>query len=76
MNFTSPTHYVDITDVADTKRAACYAHASQSPDFFYALQDSVANFRGLESGYKKAEAYIRQIGNPYDIFPMAGLPTR
>jgi LmbE family N-acetylglucosaminyl deacetylase len=76
MNFTSPTHYVDITEVADTKRAACYAHASQSPDFFYALQDSVANFRGLESGYKKAEAYIRQIGNPYDIFPMAGLPTR
>jgi LmbE family N-acetylglucosaminyl deacetylase len=73
MQFPAPTHFVDISAVADTKKAACYAHASQNPSFFYELQDSVAHFRGLESGYKRAEAYILQIGCPYDIFPRAGL---
>lgn len=80
LQFGPPTHYIDITPAADTKRAACYAHASQSPDRFYDLQDSVAKMRGLEcgaaSGFNRAEAYVRQIGNPYDIFPIAGLPTR
>ena len=76
MQFSSPTHYVDISSVLDTKKAACYAHASQSPDFFYELQDTVAHFRGLESGSKRAEAYIMQIGSPYDIFPLAGLAAR
>jgi len=73
MRFGTPTHYVDISSVVDTKKSACYAHASQNPAFFYELQDTVAHFRGLESGYKRAEAYILQIGSPYDIFPMAGL---
>ncbi|HZQ96157.1 MAG TPA: PIG-L family deacetylase, partial [Candidatus Sulfotelmatobacter sp.] len=69
VQFPAPTHYVDITAVAETKRAACYAHASQSPDFFYSVQDTVAAFRGFQGGSKKAEAYIMQIGSPYDIFP-------
>ena len=51
MQFNAPTHYVDITSVLDTKKAACYAHASQNPDFFYNLQDTVATFRGLATGY-------------------------
>src|SRR2546423_6407309 len=72
IQFPAPTHYVDITDVADTKKAACYAHASQSPDVFYTLQDTVATFRGFQAGSKKAEAYILQIGSAYDIFPRAG----
>lgn len=55
----SPTDYVDISAVADQKKAACYAHASQSPDKFYALQQQVAEFRGLERGCKQAEAFIR-----------------
>jgi LmbE family N-acetylglucosaminyl deacetylase len=76
MQFPAPTHYVDITDVAATKKAACFAHASQDPNRYYGVQDTVASFRGLESGYKSAEAYIWQIGSPYDIFPMAGLPVR
>ena len=71
--FPAPTHYVDITETADQKRAACYAHASQSPDFYYGLQDTVATFRGLQSGSKKAEAYIMQVGSPFDIFPRTGL---
>jgi N-acetylglucosamine malate deacetylase 1 len=70
--FPAPTHYVDITGVADTKKAACYAHASQSPDFFYGLQDTVAIFRGFQAGSKKAEGYILQIGSPYDLFPRTG----
>jgi LmbE family N-acetylglucosaminyl deacetylase len=63
----SPTHYVDITSTESRKRAACYAHASQSPDTFYALQSQVTRFRGVESGYAQAEAYIRHgqsTGNP------------
>jgi LmbE family N-acetylglucosaminyl deacetylase len=76
MQFPAPTHYLDITSVVDTKKAACYAHASQNPDFFYQLQDTIASFRGLESGCKKAEAYRMQIGSPYDVFPMAGFPAR
>jgi LmbE family N-acetylglucosaminyl deacetylase len=76
MQFPAPTHYVDISAVADSKKAACYAHASQNPAFFYELQDSVAHFRGLERGYKRAEAYILQIGSPHDIFPGAGLAGR
>jgi len=74
--FPAPTHYVDITGVADTKKAACYAHASQSPDFFYGLQDTVAIFRGFQAGAKKAEGYILQIGSPYDLFPRAGLAEK
>lgn len=74
--FPAPTHYVDITDVADTKKAACYAHASQSPDFYYGLQDTVAAFRGLQSGTKRAEAYIVQLGSPHEIFARTGLAAR
>lgn len=65
--FPAPTHYVDISDVVDRKRAACYAHASQSPDNYYALQDTVAAFRGVQSGSKRAEAYVLQLGSPYDV---------
>jgi N-acetylglucosamine malate deacetylase 1 len=71
--FPAPTHYVDITSVAETKKAACYAHASQSPDSYYALQDTVAAFRGFQAGSKRAEAYVLQLGSPWDIFPRIGL---
>jgi LmbE family N-acetylglucosaminyl deacetylase len=62
----SPTHYVDITDTEAVKRAACYAHASQTPDRYYALQDSVAAFRGVEVGCKRAEAFLLQRQSPRD----------
>lgn len=54
-----PTDYVDITTTESRKRAACYAHASQAPDKFYALQSQIARFRGVESGHAQAEAYVR-----------------
>jgi LmbE family N-acetylglucosaminyl deacetylase len=57
----SPTEYVDITGAEPRKRAACYAHASQSPDRFYALQEQVARFRGVESGVSQAEAFVRHV---------------
>jgi LmbE family N-acetylglucosaminyl deacetylase len=62
----SPTHYVDITDAEPRKRAACYAHASQTPDRYYALQDRVAQFRGLESGSTRAEAFLFLVRSPFD----------
>lgn len=67
----APTHYVDITETEPRKRSACYAHASQTPDRFYDLQDQVARFRGIESGYKRAEAYVLQVQSPYEALPAA-----
>lgn len=65
----SPTHYVDITATEPAKRAACYAHASQTPEKFYALQDHVAKFRGIEVGCERAEAFILQVQSPYEALP-------
>ena len=65
----TPTHYVDITAVEARKRAACYAHASQTPERYYALQTQVTRFRGIESGYRQAEAYIRHAQSLYDALP-------
>jgi LmbE family N-acetylglucosaminyl deacetylase len=65
----SPTHYVDITATESRKRAACYAHASQSPERFYALQSQVTRFRGVESGHAQAEGYIRHTHSPEILLP-------
>jgi N-acetylglucosamine malate deacetylase 1 len=65
----SPTHYVDITATESVKRAACYANASQSPDRFYALQDQVAKFRGIEGGFERAEAFVLQAQSPEGSLP-------
>jgi LmbE family N-acetylglucosaminyl deacetylase len=59
-----PSDYVDIGSVEPRKRAACYAHASQAPDKFYLLQSEVARFRGIESGYRQAEAFLRHTRSP------------
>lgn len=65
----SPTEYVDITGAEQRKRAACYAHASQSPDRFYALQEQVARFRGVESGVGQAEAFVRHVQSRGGLLP-------
>jgi LmbE family N-acetylglucosaminyl deacetylase len=67
----SPNRYSDISQFESIKKSACYAHASQTPDRYYALQDRVALFRGSESGFQRAEGFIYQQENPFDIF--AGL---
>jgi LmbE family N-acetylglucosaminyl deacetylase len=65
----SPTHYVDISATEPRKRAACHAHASQTPDRYYQLQDDVAKFRGIESGHQRAEAYVLQSQSPFVALP-------
>jgi len=67
-----PTHYVDITETEPRKRAACMAHASQNPAGFYVTDhEPMMRFRGMESGYHLAEAFVR-----HDMSPPAhdGLP--
>ncbi|HZU28268.1 MAG TPA: PIG-L family deacetylase [Bryobacteraceae bacterium] len=68
MMFT-PTEYVDITAAESRRRAACYAHASQSPDRFYPEQVQISRFRGVESGYGHAEAFIRHLQGPGGLLP-------
>ncbi|HLK33300.1 MAG TPA: PIG-L family deacetylase [Terriglobales bacterium] len=65
----APTEYSDITAMEPRKRAACYAHASQRPEHFYALQDQVARFRGLESGAEAAEAFVRHVQSHGGLLP-------
>lgn len=65
----SPTDYVDITRTEGRKRQACYAHASQAPDMFYTLQAKIAAFRGVEAGYKQAEAFARHPQSTGGLLP-------
>jgi len=60
----APTQYVDVSAQTERKRKACFAHASQSPEHFYAVQEQIAKFRGVESGHRQAEAYIRHVQSP------------
>ncbi len=70
----APTHYVDITGTEPRKRRACYAHASQTPDRYYALQEQATRMRGIESGHRHAEAYVRHIQSPDFGLPLVDRP--
>ena len=65
----SPTDYVDISRTEARKQAACFAHASQSPEKFYSLQSEIARFRGIESGYSRAEAFVRHVASSGNLLP-------
>jgi LmbE family N-acetylglucosaminyl deacetylase len=65
-----PTHYVDIAATEKVKRAASFAHESQNPAGFYAEQEVIHRFRGLEAGCKLAEAFIH-----HEQSPSRGLPA-
>jgi LmbE family N-acetylglucosaminyl deacetylase len=65
----APSEYVDITGVEPLKRQACYAHTSQNPDRYYALQSEVGKYRGIESGYLQAEAFVRHVRSPRSLLP-------
>ncbi|MDH5382427.1 MAG: hypothetical protein OEW75_16345, partial [Cyclobacteriaceae bacterium] len=56
-----PTHFVDISETEPIKEKACRAHVSQIPDDFYPYHQEMSKFRGLESGYKHAEAFVRHV---------------
>jgi len=65
----SPTHYVDITATEARKRAACFAHASQNPEEFYAVHDQMNRCRGMEIRTKYAEAFIHHSQSPEVALP-------
>jgi LmbE family N-acetylglucosaminyl deacetylase len=68
----APSHYVDITATEPRKRLACYAHASQTPEKYYKLQEQVNRLRGIESGHRLAESYIRHVQSPDFALPLTG----
>lgn len=65
----TPSHYVDVSAYEVQKRSACFAHASQAPEEFYALQDQICRFRGIESGCGYAEAFVRPPQNMDLLLP-------
>ncbi len=68
----SPSHYVNISETEPLKRAACFAHGSQRPEKFYALQEQITRMRGIESGHRQAEGFIRHVQSR--DFPLPGPP--
>ncbi len=66
-----PNRFVDIAAMQARKREACFAHASQTPERYYALQDQTAAVRGAESGYARAEAFAWQQQSPFDILAVS-----
>lgn len=54
-----PTHYVDISEVAEIKHRALLCHASQDGESVWQDHELMHRFRGRECGVERAEAYIR-----------------
>jgi len=65
----SPTDYVDISSVEPRRRAACYAHVSQQPDKWYPKQVEITRSRGVESGFRQAEAFLRHAESKRAMLP-------
>jgi N-acetylglucosamine malate deacetylase 1 len=65
----SPVEFVDISRVESQRRAACYAHASQEPDKWYPGQVELTRFRGIESGFPQAEAFLRHWESKRGLLP-------
>ena len=57
----SPGEYVDISapEIEFVRHAACFAHASQQPEKWYAQQVELTRFRGSQSGHAQAEGFLR-----------------
>ncbi len=54
-----PTHYVDISDVAEIKHQSLLCHKSQDGEYVWQDHELMHRFRGRECGVERAEAYIR-----------------
>lgn len=67
-----PTHYVDISATEPRKRAACLAHESQhaATGFYPQYHEKMHQFRGMESGYKLAEAFVHHAHSPLGRLPL------
>ncbi len=58
----APSDYVDVTPVLERKHEACFVHESQHVrDWYEQVHGRMEVFRGMESGYKFAEAFVRHI---------------
>ena len=68
MMFT-PGEYVDISSVEGRRHAACFAHASQQPEQWYPKQVEITRFRGTESGFGQAEAFVRHPESKRGLLP-------
>jgi len=66
-----PTHYVDITTTEPRKREACLAHASQqaATGFYPTYHVKMHQHRGMESGFRLAEAFVHHEQSPYGRLP-------
>jgi LmbE family N-acetylglucosaminyl deacetylase len=66
-----PTQYVNITATEPRKRAACLAHESQDAanSFYPNYHAKMHQFRGLESGFKLAEAFVHHDHSPSGRLP-------
>ncbi|HZK81496.1 MAG TPA: PIG-L family deacetylase [Humisphaera sp.] len=55
-----PTDYVDVTATVQAKQDACFCHISQNAaaGFWAGYHEPMLRFRGMESGYKSAEAFV------------------
>ncbi|RLE98679.1 MAG: PIG-L family deacetylase [Thermoprotei archaeon] len=53
----TPEIYIDVTEVAELKRKACYMHKNCFPEKWYPVHEKMMIFRGMEMGVKYAEAY-------------------
>ena len=53
-----PELFLDIGDVRDLKKEACYSHKSQSPEGFWAVHEDMHRRRGAECGVRYAEGFV------------------
>lgn len=60
-----PDTFVDISNVADAKYAAIRNHASQDPEFWVKMADSMDILNGMRCGARRAEAFRR---SPHPFF--------
>jgi LmbE family N-acetylglucosaminyl deacetylase len=65
----TPTEYVDISEVEQRRRAACYAHSSQEPEKWYPLQTDITRFRGMQNGGGQAEGFVRPLHRVGNFLP-------
>ena len=66
-----PTHYVDITAVADRKKTACYAN-TLTVEGWWPIHEQMQRARGYEKGCEFAEAFNRHPQSPNE--PASPLP--
>ncbi len=64
----APTDYVDISEVLTLKHQACFIHESQHVKEDYPnSHEKMEIFRGMESGYQFAEAFVKHAHNRQQI---------